>query len=549
MERYRDKLWFSAGLNVLALGVLFLLMGPVYDTDKEAYMLALVNGALGKNDPHIIFGNCILGKIYSILYGIFGARFCWYDMFQCALLFAAFTALTYIMIQKWKSDEGVWISLILLAVCGYECYIKMSYIKTAGVAAAAGILLIVYGASRIKYARIITGMGILLSFAGSLYDFKMFMCGALLILPVCIMVFLNHDNPEQRKKRHSACCVLTALIVLMLVSCGALFADRMVYQKNESWQKFAEYNEVRDELIARGFPEYQKNKELYEELGIDKKTYRLYQKGALYDPEKLSTDTLKRLLEQSKADGSKEAATGSLRRFVTDSVHSMTFCVFIFAVLLWIISKKKKLFCRAVGIAELILWLVFSLLAFGKGAGSETQELLRMIGIIAYLMAMFENSIVIDRQICAALLAGVLVTGQYSWKENWRTDSNEDTATRVFWQQTLGTIAADREHLYLAMPGAIKYEKIFKVFDSVPTEIMGNNCPLDSWIAASPACVEIMEKFGVNNPLRDIVGNPLIYLVDDNIEQTLEYIHAYYDKDAKAAVVKQIGEVKIYQIN
>lgn len=548
MEKYRDKLWFSAGLNVLVLGALLLLMGPVYDSDKDVYMLALVNGALGKNDPHIIFGNVILGKICSLLYGIFGARFCWYEMFQCALLFAAFTALTYIMIQKWKGNEGIWLSLILLTVCGYECYVKMSYIKTAGVAATAGVLLVIYGISGMKYAPITTGAGMVLSFAGSLYHFKAFLWGVLLMLPAVIAVVLNSDGSLQKKKR-SMCQMLAAFAALILVACAAFYGDRIVYRKNENWQKFAEYNKVRDELIFRGLPDYQKNKELYAEIGIDKKTFQLYQKGLFYDPEKLNADTLEKLLERSKTDAAENGASELVRKFVTESVHSMAFCVFLFAVILWLVSKKKKLLCRAAGIAEIILWFVFSILAFVQGTGSGMQELLCVTGIIAYLTAISEKGVTIDRQACAALLVGVLVTSQYSWKENWRTDSNDDSATRVFWQQTLGTIAADREHLYLAMPGAIEYEKIFKSFDSVPTEIMGNNCPLDRWITASPACIEIMERFGVKNPLRDVIGNSSVYLVDDNIERTLDYIHTYYDKDAKAVPVKQIGEVRIYQIN
>ena len=45
-----------------------------------------------------------------------------------------------------------------------------------------------------------------------------------------------------------------------------------------------------------------------------------------------------------------------------------------------------------------------------------------------------------------------------------------------------------------------------------------------------------------------MIGNDKVYLIDDNIELTIEYIHQNYDEKAEAVFVRTLGNVDLYQI-
>ena len=57
---------------------------------------------------------------------------------------------------------------------------------------------------------------------------------------------------------------------------GAVFAvnrwDWHMYQTTE-WQEYQEFNELRSQLLDYGFPDYDSNRDLYEELGISRAVY------------------------------------------------------------------------------------------------------------------------------------------------------------------------------------------------------------------------------------------------------------------------------------
>ena len=75
-----------------------------------------------------------------------------------------------------------------------------------------------------------------------------------------------------------------------------------------------------------------------------------------------------------------------------------------------------------------------------------------------------------------------------------------------------------------------------------------NFYPLGGWTAPTPLYQESLEKYGVTNPFRDIIGNEKIYLIDNSIDSTVEYLQKHYDKNVKAVFVTQLGKYKVYKI-
>ena len=66
-----------------------------------------------------------------------------------------------------------------------------------------------------------------------------------------------------------------------------------------------------------------------------------------------------------------------------------------------------------------------------------------------------------------------------------------------------------------------------------------------------PVIEELLESYGIENPYRDIIGSDSIYLIDNNIEQTMRHINRYYDPDAVAVLIEPLStetNLKIYSI-
>ena len=144
-----------------------------------------------------------------------------------------------------------------------------------------------------------------------------------------------------------------------------------------------------------------------------------------------------------------------------------------------------------------------------------------------------------------AVLALAVCVSQGSWVSRLRVNAKEDySKMRAFIEE----LHSDQEHLYLTKMGTVSFAKAYGVFDVIPKGMADNLYPLGGWTANTPVYTEVLEKYGVVNPFRDMIGNEKIYLVDKEIDRTMEYLHTYYDADAEAEEVAVNGKTGIYQI-
>mgnify|MGYP001116804276 CR=1 FL=1 len=141
IDRKRKSPWFALGVNLMAMLAMTLVMRPSFETNDDIVFAEFGSGLRGVKTPRLVFQNYILGLVYRLLYQVTG-RLPWYTIVQYAVLVAAFSAVTYVFMNRLKGYWGLYLSFILLWVFGYESYIHIQFTKTAGIAAAAAVLLL-----------------------------------------------------------------------------------------------------------------------------------------------------------------------------------------------------------------------------------------------------------------------------------------------------------------------------------------------------------------------------------------------------------------------
>ena len=52
----------------------------------------------------------------------------------------------------------------------------------------------------------------------------------------------------------------------------------------------------------------------------------------------------------------------------------------------------------------------------------------------------------------------------------------------------------------------------------------------------------------MKNPFHDLINSEKVYIIDNKIDDTVEYIQKHYDENAQAIMVSEIGSYKVYSI-
>lgn len=547
-QKYR-KISVALISNLLILGAMVAFMRPSFETNDDIVFAELGSGLRGVKDAHLVFQNYGLGMIYRLLYGVTG-RLPWYTIVQYMILFAAFTVVTYVLISRLGEISGLCLFVILACGFGYEGYIHLQFTKTAGIAAAAAVFLLLYLLEQEKYSWWGIAGGILLAVIAYMYREDQFWASCGLMAGAGLLFLFDLRKYRNKKLRRLEICVLTFGVLLLSVF-GVDRWDSSKYRSAE-WKEYQEFNQLRSELLDYGFPDYDSNQEIYEELGISREAYELYKSWNFNDTEKFDTEVMKKLVDlKQKRPLTIRTVTAFLRRFPSDLLRMPMFYFFAVFAVLWLLCGKKDVFSIISVLAECLLLVAVYFYLYYQGrymvnrvdVGLWFSACLVMLWIFSSGEVRYMNT-----KVSVLLCMICVVLGQFMMYKDWRLATSSIPEARVSQRAVLETIGTDKEHTYLAKSGMLSEIVCYGPFDRMPENLLDNVYWFGGWECRTPGYTRAMEVHGIINPYRDVVNNENIYLVDDNIDLTLKYIRQYYAENAQAVFVKTIGNVDVYQI-
>lgn len=547
-QKYR-KISVALISNLLILGAMAAFMRPSFETNDDIVFAELGSGLRGVKDAHLVFQSYGLGMIYRFLYGVTG-RLPWYTIVQYMILFVAFTVVTYVLISRLGEISGLCLFVILVCGFGYEGYIHLQFTKTAGIAATAAVFLLLHLLEQEKYSWWGIAGGILLAVIAYMYREDQFWASCGLMAGAGVLFLFDLRKYRNKKLRRIGICVLTFGVLLLSVF-GVDRWDSSKYRSAE-WKEYQEFNQLRSELLDYGFPDYDSNQEIYEELGISREAYELYKSWNFNDTEKFDTEVMKKLVDlKQKRPLTIRTVTAFLRRFPSDLLRMPMFYFFAVFAVLWLLCGKKDVFSVISVLAECLLLVAVYFYLYYQGrymvnrvdVGLWFSACLVMLWIFSSGEVRYMNTkvSVLLCMICVAL-------GQFMMYKDWRLATSSIPEARVSQRAVLETIGTDKEHTYLAKSGMLSEIVCYGPFDRMPENLLDNVYWFGGWECRTPGYTRAMEAHGIINPYRDVVNNETIYLVDDNIDLTLKYIRQYYAENAEAVFVKTIGNVDVYQI-
>ena len=547
-QKYR-KISVALISNLLILGAMVAFMRPSFETNDDIVFAELGSGLRGVKDAHLVFQNYGLGMIYRLLYGVTG-RLPWYTIVQYMILFAAFTVVTYVLISRLGEISGLCLFVILACGFGYEGYIHLQFTKTAGIAAAAAVFLLLYLLEQEKYSWWGIAGGILLAVIAYMYREDQFWASCGLMAGAGLLFLFDLRKYRNKKLRRLGICVLTFGVLLLSVF-GVDRWDSSKYRSAE-WKEYQEFNQLRSELLDYGFPDYDSNQEIYEELGISREAYELYKSWNFNDTEKFDTEVMKKLVDlKQKRPLTIRTVTAFIRRFPSDLLRMPMFYFFAVFALLWILCGKKDV-CSVISVLAECLLLVavyFYLYYQGRYMVNRVDVGLWFSACLVMLWIFSSGEVrYMNTKVSVLLCMICVVLGQFMMYKDWRLATSSIPEARVSQRAVLETIGTDKEHTYLAKSGMLSEIVCYGPFDRMPENLLDNVYWFGGWECRTPGYTRAMEVHGIINPYRDVVNNENIYLVDDNIDLTLKYIRQYYAENAEAVFVKTIGNVDVYQI-
>ena len=538
------------GVNIFFL-LICLLCGEkfFFSVSDDYFMARILEGGYGDSyNVHMAFVNVLYGYALLPLYYLF-PKVGWYYVGEVFAIFISFTMLSYVLIKKTGLQWGTILSFLLIACFARDFYLTIQFTLCAAVLGAVGMALFLYSLSLSKSSIWVSLIAMVLMLWGFCMRSDAFLMG----IPFFGIALLFFVKSAVANRYHFVVCIL-------MVFCGLYAANyfNRIHYSTPEYQKYIEFQPYR--VMLGDKDNYDKGAvyDEIEEMGLNSEDYTILQNWIFYDTETFVVDSLKRItdkiLKYSNSLNLLAMPYQALYRFENSVVHPCCWAFCLISLVLLYLGRKSFFY---VGGA---LGLMFTMTAYLVYLSRLVYRVESGLWLYATILAIPLLKEIRPIPRCRTIkILGILFVAYTLFF--YFTSSMQRNPSRGRLMEV-----ASRE------TALAHYKSIFDYMDSLPINTMfltsmgvyqsfsSYRMPLyfsepvgswkrivslGFWTPYFPDVANSLKKYGIENPMRDVVKENVVVISSD--ENLLDYLRRHYYENAEVDTLRDIGGVKFFK--
>lgn len=511
-------------------------------------------GSYGSPDFHLVFLSSLLGYPLQFLYTLIPG-FAWYEILQYTLILLSLSVITYVLLNKNSGFIYDLVVFVLMIISGYFLYVSLQFTKTASVLALAGYLLLADSLEKNNTKeQIVSLLFINLSYLFRKNQFLLTSLVCTVLFFPMLYRFVKNRNEKTEQKR------ILHFLICAAVSVFLFFSVQNIGRRNYpgEWGDYRAFNSIRAALLDREAIAYDSDPDFYESLGLNETDVTmLYELWDFDDSDVFNLGLYKKILER-QGEVSKNVIV-LVKAFIYDTIRfffnnkeALGFTFLLLSVMILFLFQKierVELLTALLGIGMTVFCIVFTYFYRKSTYLERTHLSLMLAGIVMsmYRLNMKEEKLNIHAMIATLLILTVFFSFYHF--DDFRINSSYRTRDQLK-LSAIREIRKDPDHLYIRTTDE-NLDYVAALFADNIVYKGGNILSLGGWTVQMPLRENLKERYGIQNPFRDIVNNEKAYLIindEETLNTIMEYIHYHYDPSAKTEKVKTIESNKTYTV-
>ena len=525
--------------------VLFVLFGKCqYETNDDEMMNLISAGAYGAQySQYLVYSNVIYGLILKLLFFIV-PTINWYLGLMLFFNMIAFAALS-VAFGKYFSLQGhLLVSVLVNVILGSQFYNALGFTRNAALYAIAGFILwITYSSSEDRKDFVYVWWGISLIVLATLVRKQ---CLFFIAPYALITVFgICYRQSQITVKMNQIIIAITLLIAVLAIDYG-------VYHFGASW---TDYNDSLSALT--NILDYGREIDYSEDMvnaSIKPSEIEMLKRWDWMDSNTFSVDHLKSI---AYAKSMQEPRTISVKHVwytILETNMSWILAWFISMALALLLSKSWRITAIELLFGILILGYYYYFARIGRVVERVTSSVWFAASLFTICagMKLTKEMFVLSRSsiIITLMILAICIGRQYKYYDQIKGRQyvvNVESNSELFAEMN-----RNKDNVYLLDTKSLigPKEDNLVVLDKRYQDYCTNMVLLGGWYAYSPANRSNYQKYGITNPIRDLLSIDNCYFVagEEATSCLTTYYSEVYGLDINVELIQEINQIGIWKI-
>lgn len=550
---YDLKLIIVLLINIIIFSVCNVIFNIKYEQVDDFIIYNLYSGLDGTYNMHGIYMHSALCFIISLLFRIIPI-INWHSIYLLCMQFLCFTLIGYKIVKK--HDNGI--SIVLYTIFASIAYTTMllliQYTSVAALLILTSFVLLIDMLEKDEELNTKDIVAIFLLYTlGVMTRTQAILIAAPFILVYLIinyikLIFFKSVSKDKFFK------IIKYYAVYLIITVILFLSNYLIYNSNETYREYVQYNNIRTVLHDRVNLDYEKDKQIFEEIGWSKNDYDIFYTFGFGDENIFSKENLQKLYNYAiEKYGKYQINNNTLADFIDEVKDSK---IFIFSIIVLFISLFKGDYENIILFLITILMQILYIFIGRNMPRVVIPEYIAGLSLMIYNLKLNKSDINTGLKnytiMCLMIFFTCALVGTaYSFNYKLKYYKN--------YQEIIEYTNNNKQNVYLYTVPSLQFRYLaYSVYQMPPKGSFSNLRVIGGWDMYTQNYYDFKNRYQLEGTLLDLLKEN-VYLIDGDVNWSgkiynnykgniISAIKEHYNIDTSCTKIKEFDNIKIYKL-
>ncbi len=517
-------------INILVFIITNCLFDIKYEQVDDFIIYNLYSGLDGTYNVHGVYIHPVICFLLGIFYRIIPV-INWHTIFLLSMQLLCFTTIGTILLKRNSSKLSYVLYILFISILYPSLLELIQYTSVSALLILTAFFVIMDKVEQQKQRKAITVFSAILFTIGIMTRMQ----SLLIIIPFFALYMVYEIIQVIRKKSEKTklFMLLKQYGILAIITVIIYISNLLIYQTNDVYKNFMEFNDMRAYLHDISYTNYATNQEIFDEIGWSENDHYLFYTFNFGDENVYNKENLQKIIDYKKSNGTYysfdfdlEETIHQLEEEMKNTNPYITILFFGAFVIALYTNRKKTGWVISIFLVTILVHMLFIVLNRSMLRVVIPEYILGTAMMLYFVQNAKETKEKIDDRLKAISVISMVIIIAFSggvYKYNYELEDYSN------YKNVINYTNAHKENVYLYTVPSLQFRYlVYSVYTMPPKGAFSNLRVMGGWDMYTENYYDFKERYDLEGTFLDLLKEN-VYLIDGDVTWSGNYYHNYID--------------------